>query len=87
MSNIQMPEIGKISPEVFDKIIFPHLGASSKNILVGPKSGVDTGIVSLGNGKVMATTTDPVFIVPEYGFKKLRAHPRRNTCPDQPRAV
>ena len=70
MNKVKMPEIGKISSEVFDNIIYPHLGKANKNIIVGPRNGVDTGIVSLGNGKVMVTTTDPVFIVPEYGFKK-----------------
>ncbi len=66
----KLPEIGKISPEIFNKIIYPHLGVENKNILVPPTHGIDTGIVSLGNGKVMATTTDPIFIVPAYGFKK-----------------
>jgi len=70
MNKVKMPEIGKISPEVFDSVIYPHLGKSSENIIIGPRNGVDTGIVNLGNGKVMATTTDPVFIVPEYGFKR-----------------
>jgi len=70
MANVELPEIGKISPEVFEKIIYPHLGKSNSNIIIGPRNGVDTGIINLGNGKVMATTTDPVFIVPEYGFKR-----------------
>jgi len=70
MNKVEMPQIGKISPEVFDTIIYPHLGAENKNIIIGPKNGVDTGIVDLGNGNVMATTTDPIFIVPEYGFKR-----------------
>ena len=70
MTQPQLPEIGKISPEVFDHIIFPHLGKKDERVLVGPRNGVDTGIVDLGGGKVMVTTTDPVFIVPEYGFDR-----------------
>jgi hydrogenase maturation factor len=31
---------------------------------------VDIGIVDLGNGKVMALTTDPIFIVPPYGWER-----------------
>jgi len=69
MSN-QLPDIGKISPEIFDELIFPHLGKRSKSVLVGPKHGVDIGIIDIGSGKVMAITTDPVFIVPEYGFER-----------------
>lgn len=65
-----LPEIGKISPDVFDELIYPNLGISSKSVLVGPQHGVDIGVVDLGNGKVMVTTTDPVFIVPEYGWER-----------------
>ena len=30
----EMPEIGKISPEIFEEIIFPRLGAKNQNVLV-----------------------------------------------------
>jgi hydrogenase expression/formation protein HypE len=66
----QLPEMGKISAQVFDELIFPHLGAKSNLVLTPPQHGVDVGIVDLGNGKVMALTSDPVFIVPEYGFER-----------------
>jgi hydrogenase maturation factor len=62
--------MGKISSEVFDELIYPHLGRRRSTVLVGPKHGVDIGIVDIGGGKVMAMTTDPVFIVPEYGFER-----------------
>lgn len=65
----QLPEIGKISRDIFDELIFPHLGAKSKSVLVGPKHGVDVGIVRIG-GKAVALTADPIFIVPEYGFER-----------------
>jgi len=64
-----LPEIGKISPEVFNELIFPRLGARSKSVIVGPQHGVDVGIVEIGD-KAVALTTDPVFIVPEYGWKR-----------------
>jgi len=66
---MKLPEIGKISPEVFNELIYPRLGAKRKEVLVGPQHGVDVGIVEIGN-KAVALTTDPVFIVPEYGFEK-----------------
>src|SRR4030042_1944607 len=65
----EMPEIGKISPEIFNELIFPRLGASSSYILVGPQHGVDVGIVYIG-GKAVSFTCDPVFIVPEYGWER-----------------
>ncbi len=64
-----MPEIGKISPEIFKELIFPRLGARSEKILVGPQHGVDVGIVDIG-GQAVSFTTDPVFIVPEYGWER-----------------
>lgn len=66
----RLPEIGKISPRVFDRVIYPCLGADSGNVLVGPQHGVDCGVVDLGNGQVMAVTTDPFFVVPEYGWER-----------------
>lgn len=65
----EMPEIGKISPAIFAEVIFPRLGAKSDKILVGPQHGVDVGIVEIGD-KAVSFTTDPVFIVPEYGWER-----------------
>ena len=66
----QMPAIGKVSSEIFDEVILPQLGRKRPEILVGPQHGVDVGIVDLGNGKVMVTTTDPIFVVPPYGWER-----------------
>jgi len=68
-NEIEMPEIGKISPAIFTELIFPRLGAANQNILVGPQHGVDVGIAKIGN-KAVSFTTDPVFIVPEYGWER-----------------
>jgi hydrogenase expression/formation protein HypE len=65
----EMPEIGKISPEIFNELIFPRLGAKSTSVLVGPQHGVDVGIAEIG-GQAVSFTTDPVFIVPEYGWER-----------------
>ncbi len=66
----QMPHIGKVSSEIFDEIILPQLGRQRPEILVGPRHGVDVGVVDLGNGQVMVTTTDPIFVVPPYGWER-----------------
>ncbi len=65
----ELPEIGKISPQIFDEVILPRLGAANKDILVGPQHGVDVGIVEVG-GKALSFTCDPVFIVPQYGWER-----------------
>ena len=65
----EIPVIGKISPEIFNEMIFPRLGAKSNKVLVEPQHGVDVGIVEIGD-KAVSFTTDPVFIVPEYGWER-----------------
>src|SRR4030043_1691306 len=66
----ELPEMGKVSAEVFADVPRPRRGRRRRSVLVGPKHGVDIGVVDIGGGKVMAMTTDPVFIVPEYGFER-----------------
>ena len=65
----KMPDIGKISPEIFNEVIYPRLGAKNHSILVGPQHGVDVGIVEIG-AMAVSVKADPVFIVPEYGWEK-----------------
>lgn len=68
MKKAEFPQIGKISSSFFDNYIYPRLGSSKEDVLVGPGHGLDTGIVRLNGGKIMAVTTDPVYIVPQYGW-------------------
>lgn len=66
----KLPEIGKIPPEFFERAILPNLGAASEKVLVGPRHGLDVGIVEVGEGTVLAVSTDPLFVVPEYGWER-----------------
>ncbi|MBD3163282.1 MAG: AIR synthase [Candidatus Eisenbacteria bacterium] len=66
----ELPAIGKVSAEVFDEVILPHLGRRNDRVIVGPQNGVDVGVVDIGGGQVMVTTTDPVFVVPPYGWER-----------------
>jgi hydrogenase expression/formation protein HypE len=65
----ELPEIGKISPEIFNEVIYPRLGAKNSQVIVGPQHGVDVGIIQIGD-KAVSITCDPVFIVPEYGWER-----------------
>lgn len=65
-----LPTIGKISSSIFDEIIYPRLGFEREEVVVGPQNGVDVGVVDIGNDQVMVTTTDPVFVVPPYGWER-----------------
>lgn len=42
--NSEMPEIGKISLDIFEELILPGLGAKSDKALIGPQHGVDVSI-------------------------------------------
>ena len=66
----KLPEIGKVSSDIFEQVILPRLGRKRPEVLVGPRHGVDVGVADLGNGQVMVTTTDPIFVVPPYGWER-----------------
>ncbi len=65
----KLPPIGKIDGDFFREVIFPRLGAERPEVVQGPQHGVDVGIIELGE-YALATTADPVFIVPEYGWER-----------------
>jgi hydrogenase expression/formation protein HypE len=61
---------GKVSATVFSDVILGRLGADDRDVLVGPRHGVDVGILRIAPGIAMALTTDPVFVVPGYGWER-----------------
>lgn len=71
MARVQTrPPVGKVTPELFAEVIFERLGAEDEDVLVRPQHGVDFGIVRVAPGTVMALTSDPVFVVPAYGWRR-----------------
>jgi hydrogenase maturation factor len=69
MNPLKLPDLGKIHPEFFDRVIYPRLGVSDDTVIIGPRHGVDYGVIRIGT-KVMALSTDPFFIVPSLGFAR-----------------
>jgi hydrogenase expression/formation protein HypE len=61
---------GKATPELFEQVILRRLGAMDADVLTPPRHGVDVGVVRVAEGVVVALTTDPVFIVPTYGWER-----------------
>ena len=61
---------GKATPELFEQLILRRLGAPDPDVLTPPRHGVDIGVVRVAPGIAMALTTDPVFIVPAYGWER-----------------
>ena len=64
-----LPALGKIPPEFFDKVIYPRLGVPDPAIIIGPRHGVDYGVLRFGD-QCMSLATDPFFIVPAFGFAR-----------------
>lgn len=67
MNQEKLPELGKIHPQFFDRVIYPRLGVTDDDIIIGPRHGVDYGVIRVG-GQAIAMSTDPFFIVPAFGF-------------------
>jgi hydrogenase maturation factor len=61
---------GKATAELFERVIWRRLGSSDPDVIVGPRHGVDVGVVRVADGVAMALTTDPVFVVPAYGWER-----------------
>ena len=61
---------GKATAELFEQVILRRLGRRDPDVLVGPRHGVDVGVVRVADGVAMALTADPIFIVPAYGWER-----------------
>ena len=62
--------LGKISPDVFQNVIAPHLGAARPEVLAGPRAGHDAAVIKIGAGRVLAVTTDPLSVIPALGLAR-----------------
>ncbi|HWM52299.1 MAG TPA: AIR synthase related protein, partial [Thermoplasmata archaeon] len=62
--------MGKVSRAFFENVIAHRLGARRKDVAVGPANGVDIGVVRLRDGRALLATTDPIYIVPQYGWER-----------------
>jgi hydrogenase expression/formation protein HypE len=50
---------GKVPVEVLQNIIFKHLGVKRKEVILGPRVGVDGALVKVGN-RVLISSMDPI---------------------------
>ena len=64
-----MADRGKCSRAVFESQIAPRLGADRADVAVGPKHGVDFGVVDV-DGAAVVLATDPVSVLPQLGFDR-----------------
>lgn len=56
--------LGKVDKGYLSSIIYPRLGAARREVIVGPKFGVDNAVVRVAHGRVMVATTDPLSFIP-----------------------
>jgi len=59
---------GKEGPG-FMESVYSNLGRPSKRVVVGPGWGLDNAVVSVGKGRVLIVTVDPVSVIPEFGME------------------
>lgn len=67
--SVDFPKFGKVGKTFFDNIIYPKLGASRAEILVGPGYGCDNAVIKINDRQVMILTSDPLSIIPALGFE------------------
>lgn len=60
--------MGKVDRDFLSRVLVRNLGARSKDVLVGPGMGLDNAVISIGRGKVMVVTADPISIIPSIGM-------------------
>jgi hydrogenase maturation factor len=64
MANEINSKIGKINAEMFDKFLLKRLGHEDKSVIVPPLTGVDAGVIDIGNDRVLIVAEDPIFTIP-----------------------
>lgn len=62
-------ELGKVDRTFFDEVIYPHLGAEREDVALGPRHGVDFGVLDVG-GRAVVLATDPLSVLPALGFER-----------------
>ncbi len=62
--------MGKADPSFLRRYVYGKLGVKRPEVLVGPRPGVDNGVVRLGGGMVLVATTDPLSLIPSIGTRE-----------------
>jgi len=59
------PKIGKIDVDTFTSFLLQRLGKRDESVIVPPFTGIDAGVIDIGNGKVLIIAEDPIFSIPK----------------------
>ncbi len=61
--------LGKVDRDFLGRVLVRNLGARNPAVIVGPSLGLDNAVISIGSGRVMVVTTDPLSIIPSVGME------------------
>ncbi len=57
-------KVGKIDLDTFSEFLLKRLGRKDESIVVPPLTGIDAGVIDIGNDKVLIIAEDPIFSIP-----------------------
>jgi len=60
-------QLGKPNRKFLQNVIYRRLGAHRREVIVGPRFGVDNAVVRVGSRKVLIVTADPLSYIPAVG--------------------
>lgn len=63
-------KLGKLEQSLISGLIEKHSGRKRKEVRVGPSFGVDVSIVDLPKGLSMASSSDPLSLIPSLGLEE-----------------
>jgi len=58
-------KIGKIDFDTFSSFLLSRLGKRDDSVIVPPLTGIDAGVIDIGQGKVLIIAEDPIFSIPK----------------------
>ncbi len=61
--------LGKVDRDFLRRVLVKNLGRSNPDVLVGPGMGLDNAVISIGDGRIMVVTADPISIIPSVGME------------------
>lgn len=64
-----MGQTGKIQRKLLEDVVIEKTGFQNPNVLQGPKFGVDTALIKIGESLGMVTASDPTSLIPSLGMK------------------
>jgi hydrogenase maturation factor len=68
--NKRDPKLGKVDRDFLTRVLLKSTGAKSDSVIVGPGMGLDNAVLSVGGGRVMVVTADPLSIIPSIGMER-----------------